>query len=63
MVLVTVGTACFVVGFMLGTLWYGWMIASSLAKGRLPETLKRIGFTLPKQYEQFKQDERNDDAL
>jgi len=55
MTLVIVGTVCFVVGFALGVLWYGWMIVSSLARGRLPEALKRIGFTLPERYEQFRQ--------
>ena len=52
--LIVVGyLAVFLIGIAVGFLWYGWIIASSLTRGRLPKSLENLGFTLP---DEFKKD-------
>jgi len=50
---VVVGAVCFVIGVGAGGLIYGWVIALSLSKGRLPKSLENIGFTLPERYKKL----------
>ena len=54
---VVTGVACFIAGFALGVLFYGWTIAKCLARGRLPKSLENIGFLLPEQYKRLQKDD------